>query len=1221
MVLCPRCQRRLRLPDDFQGELVRCPSCEVTFPIVSASPVSSAVQTRLPSPSRDRAELPALQQMSSVRRRARNPCLIVALIGGVVFLIMGVGAATLLAIVWRTHARQLNPIVHFEEDDEELREQVRQAFKDPKPPAEDEIGKQVKALLDQLGAALRNRVPGPIMSKFDLDRMLDELAAISGGATPLRNTKERREFRRGFAQNFGATLAQRGQLFHWDETDIRNVKKLNNDEAVIIARHKHPNGASLKMRWWVTRRNGEWQIYDFEDLDGASRISTEMAAILGQGIGRALEIGRAVRIIAEATNAVASGDPDGAEQKLAQVRAVQLPPRFESSRQLANGLVLLHRQKNAEALQALEAAHRFQPDFPLADYLRGVALNRLGKAEQALNHLQAYRDLLGEDAEVCREIGEALRELHRFDDAAKEYRKALDFNHKEDDAFLGLLRSLGGDANLEDVGPRFALLDNLYANFDVCAEDCERREFPELLDPIVQAMRNIDPEYPPVDFYQALVYAQMERPDEAIRSLESSVRKEKDKKKREDYEQRFLKAMASGGQYSKAYAAASSPREAFRFLAADAVKRYRLDELKKLVAAHARKDAADPMLMLYRAEIDVRDGKYALADKGFTDALAGHPDAVTLQTFRAARVLARYHTGQVMAAYRDIEPREETFAQLATLLFEDEKDDQLQELLKAHAKQAPDCIETDRFRYRLLIRQNKTSEGIALFKLALAKPNAKEKRSEMVSAFLSDMLSEGKPLEGYRAAPDAVEAFTQLAAELIEENRSDELRRLLEAHRARHADDPWLAQYQAELHLHEEAWDKAAKILDKAWKHYPKDAREIIRRDYVFALYKIGCWQQAYAEIEPHKDTFTQLANLMANDKQGAELEALVRLHRPNAGDDADLTFYEMRARALTKNWAEAITLFRQASQKQTNQLQRANYQTYFLLDLAAEGKWIEGYRAAVDKKTAFNTLAGQLLTQKKDKDLAKLLEEHHKNGAGEPWYSFYQGELFLLRGDTQQATHWFRVALSKAKHQDEWRVRNGLFRARFQAGKVVLAYTENKANDETFTSLAQLCLQNKDSKQLQALLDAHRKDKPDDPNLFSWELELLWLRKDYEGALRLWAEHREDVFTLSMFRWKADDYRARCLVKLKRNAEAVRAAEEIVKKRSGDRLLLVLAHAAAGDVPQTIAAMGKLATNIFFVRRCYEDDDLGPILKSKEFQAFRAKFPEPNEDKSAVGK
>lgn len=1222
IIVCPRCQRRLQLPADFQAELVRCPSCETTFPAASASPVPASVQTALPipPPSPEQPSPARRPQPNRIQRSTGKPCLIVALVIGAVMLLTGCGVAVLVAIVWHMQPPRMNPVVRMEEDEEERREQLRQAFKDRKPLAENEIAQQVKPLLDGLGTALRLQDVHRILPQFDLDRMMDEVAAAGGGALPLRNAKDRRDFRRGLSQGLGPSLAQRGQVFHWDATDIRNIKKLNNDEAVVIARHKHSNGMSLKMRWWVTRRNGDWKIYDFEDLDMASRVSSEMAALLGEGLGRAADIGRAIKNIVEAIQAVIQEDVDGAEKKLALVQGIPLPPRLESLRHLANGLVLLHRAKFAEALKALDEAQRLHADLPLADFLRGIALNRLGKPDQALKHLTAYRDLLGEDGEVCREVAEALREQHRFDEAAKEYRKSLDLNPKDSDAFLGLLRSLGSDSNKDDIGPRFAKLDNRRANFDACAEDCEEREFPELLDPLVQTMRKLDPDDPPVDYYQALLQARTGHPDDAVRSLKSALRRQKEAQQRLEYERHFLKAMSSGGYYSKAYAVATRTREAFRFLAAEAAKRYRLDELKQLILAHARKEAADPLLALYQAELSVRTGEYEKADKAFTAALARRPDAETLKTFRASRVLARYHSGQTMSAYRDIGPREETFTQLAMLLFQDDRDDQLQNLLDAHAKDFPNSIEMLRFRCRLLIRRNKTTEGIALFKSTLAKAKDKEKRSQLASEFLWDMTAAGKLVQGYQAAPNASEAFRQMAEGLLEDGRWDDLGSLLEAHRAGHAEDPWLAYYQAEAHQHDEAWDKAVTILSAALKRDPKDARESIQTNYVFVLYKAGHWQRAYREIEPHNKTFTQLANLMANDKKGAELEALIRVHKPNAGDDPDLPYYEARAKVLRKKCNEAVPLFRQAYQKQKGESVRASYQFSFLLDLAAEGQWLEGYRAAVDKGAALNTLGGRLVSQKKDKELAELLEAHRKGGGSEPWYSFYLGELHLLRGDARQAARHFAAALAKGKPDEQWRLRNGLFRARVRAGEATIAYNEDKSNEGTFESLAQLCSQNKDTKQLQALLDVYRKEKPDHPNVVSWELKLLWLRKDYEGALGFLTQHREDVFSQPQFSWQAEDYRVRALVKLRRHDEAVRAAKDIVKKRSGDHLLLVLACAAAGDVPQSIAAMEKPGKDAFFVRRCYEDDDLGPILRCKEFQALRAKFPEPKENKAASG-
>jgi predicted Zn-dependent protease len=1105
---------------DSQSELVRCPNCETTFPLDSARPAASAVVAALPpstprQPSLSRAAVgEGRARRGDVRRPSRSPCLIVALVVGAVVLTIGVGTAALVAIVWRIQASRTTYALRAEEDEEERRAQLREAFKDRKPLADDEIARQVQPLFADLDAALRAQDADRIMALFDMDRMIDEFVA-AGGAPPVRTVRQRRDFRIGLGRGMGPSLAQRGQIFHWDATEVRKVRKLNNDEAVIIARHKHPNGLTLKMRWWVTRRNGDWRVYDLEDLDTAARISTEVAATLAQGLDRALEIGPAVKTIGEAMQAVAQEDVDGAEQKLARVRGVRLPPRFESLRQLAEGMVLMRREKFEESLRALEEALRLQPDLPVADFLRGVLQTRLGHPEQALKHLEAYRDLLGEDAGVCREFGNALRELHRFPEAAREFRKALDYNPKEADAFFGLLRSLGGDDKKDDVGPRFAKLDSLRENFDVCAEDCEQREFPELLDPLVRTMRKLDPDYPPVDFYQALVQARTGHPAEAARSLKSALARQPDEKQRRQYEEGFLKAMAAGGHYTAAYAAASDARQAFRFLADEAVKRYRVEELKGLVAAHARKHASDPLLSLYQAEIHVRQGQYDKADRAFTEALAHRPDAETLQTFRASRVLARYRSGRLMSAYRDIGPREETFAQLASLLLQDGDDTQLQALLDAHAKESPDSIELARFRSRLLVRQNKVAEGVAIFKQALAKTKEKEKRSELASDFLSDMLAAGKPLEAYKAAPDAVEAFRQLADELLEEDRWDELRRLLEAHRVGHAEDPWLAYYQAEVYQHEEAWDRAAKVLGDALKRGPKDARDSLQTSCVYALYKAGQWQRAYAEIEPHDKTFPQLADLMANDKKGTELQALVRAHQPHAGDDPALPYYEARAKVLTNQWADAVPLFQKAYRKQTTPYLRAQYQSSFLQDMAAAGRWREGYRAAEDKEAALNTLAGQFVLQKKDKELAALLEEQPKDGAG-PWHSFYRGELHLLRGEAREAVRHCAAAVGKGKAENQWRLHDGLFRARVRAGEAADAYEEDKTKDGAFASLAQLCSQNKDVTQLQALLDAHRKVKPEDPNLVSWQLELLWLKQDYEGALRLLAEHREDCHILA---------------------------------------------------------------------------------------------------------
>jgi tetratricopeptide (TPR) repeat protein len=275
------------------------------------------------------------------------------------------------------------------------------------------------------------------------------------------------------------------------------------------------------------------------------------------------------------------------------------------------------------------------------------------------------------------------------------------------------------------------------------------------------------------------------------------------------------------------------------------------------------------------------------------------------------------------------------------------------------------------------------------------------------------------------------------------------------------------------------------------------------------------------------------------------------------------------------------------------------------------QGLMMEGYRAAPDRSVAFDTLAAGLVMKKNEKALATLLGEHERDHAADPSCIYYRGEWHMLRGETEKAGSLFAEALKKAGPSDQWRFRNGLFRARVKSGQAVATYREIEPRNRTFADLVPICVQEKAADQLQALLDTYRKDNPDDSETAEWDLQLRWLKQDYEGVLKLLREHGKDFFDLPRHWWQADNYRVRSLVKLMRNDEAIQAAETAVK-RHGDRMLLVLAHAAAGDVKRTIADLEQAKSASYFVGDCYRDDDLGPILRSEAFRTFRDRFPEP---------
>ena len=60
---------------------------------------------------------------------------------------------------------------------------------------------------------------------------------------------------------------------------------------------------------------------------------------------------------------------------------------------------------------------------------------------------------------------------------------------------------------------------------------------------------------------------------------------------------------------------------------------------------------------------------------------------------------------------------------------------------------------------------------------------------------------------------------------------------------------------------------------------------------------------------------------------------------------------------------------------------------------------------------------------------------------------------------------------------------------------------------------------------------------------MLSWELDLKWLKKDFEGVLQFLTEHHDSLPAKPYLRIKADSYRIRCLVKLERTEEAVKEA------------------------------------------------------------------------------
>ncbi len=1225
---CPGCERRLQIDDGLQGQMVQCPACQTSFragdPLPAKQPppavivLLAAPPTAAPSPpkqaspqvARPRGERRTRHVAPPKKKSSKAP----AILAGV-----GIAAvAVFFMIVMLPSERDRNPF-QFNggnpNDPFQFNDPVRidngkvelAVVENALLPEAPQLIPEIKPLLDNLSDALAKPDKAKAAALFDFEHLHDELNGRQLLPLALRNNREFIVTQLGEGvEKVLQNIAAAGQ---WRDSEIRSVKQTARDEAVVISRHTHAkDGTILRYRWWLAKTNGAWRVYDFEDMLLNTRISFLFGTIfLATTDTEQREVRARFEQLTAASVALQQERLDLAEIQLNKLDAARLPPTLKAQHRMFTGCLLLRRGQAQQALDHFEAAYRVRPDMPCLDLYRGVCHCLLGNWQTALKYLDAFHTLLGDDDTVCFERGEALRGVRRFDEAADSYRKSLDLHPKNANALVGLLQAIPPEEGADEIAERFVKLDEHRKSFDLLSEACRKARDGATLEPLALALRKIDPDHPQVDISLALAKAWNQKAEEAPAHFKAALAKEKDALARQALVRDFTQAMADAGLGSLAYPVLTDSREAFQYLASRA--QYHEDELRALTNLHAKKHPDDPLLKLYQASLLSMEGRHKEAAKAFEAAIAEAPNQASLDLFLDARVTALYHTDQALVAYAKVAPARETVLHLATLCFRDRKFDLLQTILDKHAQAVPDDEPLLRTRIQLAVKRGKIDEGIRLFKTAHEKQADAQQQRLLQSMFLFLMCEEGKALDGYFAAPDPSEAIRSLSDDLLDMNQMPMLRQVLDAHAKRRPDDPWGAYFLAELLAHENDWKGAANALARIAMDPSPQLLNESKHLRLLVMRKNGEGLKAYAQLEPRKETYIALANQYLFDKDAIGLEALVEAHRPHAGNDADFVFDQAQAKLLAKKPGEALPLFQQACKLQGEKSRRQGYVTQYLRAMADLGQSVEGYRACPDPAWALRVLAGELVLRKNGKVLEKLLQEH---AAKDAHWRYLQRELHLLRKEPGLAEQAFLASLDKAPRLDRLTCLAGLQRARVQAGRGVDAYRESKSPQRDFTNLASWCIADKDGKQLADLVDAHRAKHPGDTSLFAWELDLQWLRHDYEGLAKKLAGPREGVLASPAWAWKADRYLVHSLAKLKRFQEAIKHAEAHERSRRGDDMLLIFAHAAAGDVKQVIAQMERSRRDSYFVEDCYRDAELGPILRSDAFAPFRAKHPEP---------
>ena len=189
IVVCPKCQCRLNLPDRYRGQEVQCPYLATNFQAGETAIPTALEVTAAPPLRRDRPddygggmEPPASRRRSVPldRPKPRRKSPVVWLVGGALVLVT-LGVVFLLILSFGKRS----PGPRFVENPQEQRRDLEEAFRDwnrnpgdknqeKPPPVDPQMAEEMQTLFRQVGDALRHRNKISFLAFWDGDRLLEQ---------------------------------------------------------------------------------------------------------------------------------------------------------------------------------------------------------------------------------------------------------------------------------------------------------------------------------------------------------------------------------------------------------------------------------------------------------------------------------------------------------------------------------------------------------------------------------------------------------------------------------------------------------------------------------------------------------------------------------------------------------------------------------------------------------------------------------------------------------------------------------------------------------------------------------------------------------------------------------------------------------------------------------------------------------------------------------------
>ena len=399
---------------------------------------------------------------------------------------------------------------------------------------------EVEAFLGELRACFLERDGAGFIDRVDVPEMLDAMGDLDLGVG------RRIGLSLGLRSGMRSGVERGGHSYPTGDWELRAVEPgADADRVRAIVRTREPQGVGIYVRWYLVRDDEGWRVYDWEDLDGGLRASVVMGGMLAGGEGGVRDVRLFLEGIQSLQQYLLDEDLAQADVLLARLSTLDLPAYLEAIYWLNLSALRSAQWRHEEALEALDRAEELSPDMPILDYQRATLLLDEGRPAESLVFARRYAERLGGDADIDLLIGAALESLGRTDEAFAVVLRGLDDDPSSADLVGALVRVCPED-RLGEVDTRFRALTDAPEWFDWLAGEATAVEAWPALGALCDALDDVAPRDPNVEYYRARVLVAEGRAEEASRMLLGAFERSADE--RSAYVQAWAEACAAGGR-------------------------------------------------------------------------------------------------------------------------------------------------------------------------------------------------------------------------------------------------------------------------------------------------------------------------------------------------------------------------------------------------------------------------------------------------------------------------------------------------------------------------------------------------------------------------------------------------------------------------------------------------------------------------------------------------